>query len=283
MVENIKKSERLALDEIGDAAISAFIDLLQKYPIVWDKTLPDYKNNIKKGLAFKAMDEEMRVAGHTSAAGLISTSQLYGLIKRRYKREWGRAYYHSSGSSGSSNVNKWAFLDALSFLHNHVEDSSRRVQTGFNPQAQSDLSEPSRTNEAYVQDNTNALSEFEDYDVLYSPMASSVVSTSLSIPVASTSQVSSVATTDIFSPGWRKRKLREEEKRSQAAELRSQIEVLKSMKETCAVPQLINLPSINQKYVELWASRLDALPRQSQARIRLMVEHALFEENIHTH
>jgi hypothetical protein len=73
MVENIKKSsksERLALDEIGDAAISAFIDLLQKYPIVWDKTLPDYKNNIKKGLAFKAMDEEMRVAGHTSAGNL---------------------------------------------------------------------------------------------------------------------------------------------------------------------------------------------------------------------
>lgn len=68
------------------------------------------------------------------------------------------------------------------------------------------------------------------------------------------------------------------EKRSQAAELRSQIEVLKSMKETCAVPQLINLPSINQKYVELWASRLDALPRQSQARICLIVEHALFEE-----
>lgn len=59
------------------------------------------------------------------SAGLISTSQLYDLIKRRYKREWGRVYYHPSGSSGSSNVNKWAFFDALSFLHSHVEDSSR--------------------------------------------------------------------------------------------------------------------------------------------------------------
>ncbi len=64
------KSERLVLDELGDAAISAFVDLLQKYPIVWDKTLPDYKNNIKKGLAFKAMDKEMRDAGHTSAGNL---------------------------------------------------------------------------------------------------------------------------------------------------------------------------------------------------------------------
>lgn len=76
-----------------------------------------------------------------------------------------------------------------------------------------------------------------------------------------------------------------EEKRRQAAELRSQIELRKSMKETYAVPQLINSSSINQKDVELWAARLDALPRESQARIRLMVEHALFEEenNIHTH
>jgi hypothetical protein len=79
--------------------------------------------------------------------------------------------------------------------------------------------------------------------------------------------------------------LREEEKRIQAAELRSKIELLKSMKETHAVPQLINSPSINQKYVELWAVRLNALPRESQARIRLMVENALYEEenNIHFH
>ena len=74
-----KKQEHLAIDDLGDAAIEFFIDLLQKYPSVWNKQLQEYKNNIKKAAAFKAMDEEMRKAGHTSAGNLNEKCTKWGI------------------------------------------------------------------------------------------------------------------------------------------------------------------------------------------------------------
>jgi hypothetical protein len=76
-----KLPDHFVLEDLGDAAINFFIDLLQKHPIVWNKSLPDYKNNIKKGLAFKEMDVEMRTAGHTSKGNLLMNKLIMAGIK----------------------------------------------------------------------------------------------------------------------------------------------------------------------------------------------------------
>ena len=65
-------------------------------------------------------------------------------------------------------------------------------------------------------------------------------------------------------------------------ELKAHIEMLKTMKESTSLPKATTaeVTSINQKYVEIWASRLDALPYEAQAKIRRTMEEALFEGEV---
>jgi hypothetical protein len=62
------------------------------------------------------------------------------------------------------------------------------------------------------------------------------------------------------------------------AEFKAQIEVLKSLKETNPIPANTAMSSIKQKYIEIWARRLNALPYNSQAKVRRTIEEVLFEE-----
>jgi len=59
-----KNNERFSINDATDETIQNFIDIIQKYPIVWDKTLPESLNNNKKGDAYVKIEQEMVDAGH---------------------------------------------------------------------------------------------------------------------------------------------------------------------------------------------------------------------------
>uniref|UniRef100_A0A914DU68 Uncharacterized protein n=1 Tax=Acrobeloides nanus TaxID=290746 RepID=A0A914DU68_9BILA len=209
-------------------------------------------------------------------AGLIPTSPLYSLLKKRYQREWGRINYRPSGSS--SDVQTWKYFDLLSFLRAHIENSSRRIHTGFDPETSNfyDIEQPgpSRLNAVNSQEyGEHALNEFFVDENGYLTLAPVVAETHQLIQMSS-SETNAACLMEtpktkpneaIFAPGWRKRKM-------------NQIEVLKSLKETNPIPANTAMSSINQKYNEIWASRLNALPYNSQAKVRRIIEEVLFEE-----
>lgn len=56
-----------------DEYVLKLIELVQKYPVLYEVDLIDYKNKNKKGEAFKQVQKELKEAGCSEFQGLIKT------------------------------------------------------------------------------------------------------------------------------------------------------------------------------------------------------------------
>nr|CAD7424996.1 unnamed protein product [Timema monikensis] len=101
----------------------AFVSVVEQYPIIYDKSRPDYKNIAKKDNAWGSIAEIMNCS-------VEHCQKTWGSLVAKYRRE--RKQKNTPPTSGSAYTKKteWPLFEALNFMDKHIQ--MRRTFTNVN-------------------------------------------------------------------------------------------------------------------------------------------------------